>query len=93
MQTIEMKGITCCGDCVYYNWENDRCKKGASIEENGYGYFYKDCPLSEVVTVRHGKWIRVNDEFSQCNLCKYPVHASWCESKYCPNCGCKMDGV
>lgn len=42
--------------------------------------------------VRHGKWIRVNDEFSQCSSCKYPVYASWGESKYCPNCGCVMVG-
>ena len=49
-------------------------------------------PTVDAEPVRHGKWIRVNDEFSQCSLCKYPVYASWLESNYCPNCGAKMDG-
>lgn len=85
-----MKGITGCGECCYYDWDNERCSVDASIED-GHGVIYLDCPLPEVASVLHGKWIRVNDEFSQCSLCKYPVHTSWCESKYCPNCGAKMD--
>ena len=51
-----------------------------------------DAPTVDAEPVRHGKWIRVNDEFSQCSSCKYPVYASWSESKYCPNCGCVMVG-
>lgn len=86
-----MKGISYCDECANYDWENERCNKGASIEED-YGLMYQDCPLPDAKPVRYGKWIRVNDEFSQCSLCKYPVHASWGESKYCPNCGCVMVG-
>lgn len=49
-----------------------------------------DAPTVDAEPIRHGKWIRVNDEFSQCSLCKYPVHTLWGETKYCPNCGAKM---
>lgn len=47
-------------------------------------------PILDVEPVKHGKWIYVNGEFSQCSLCKYPVHTSWGETNYCPNCGAKM---
>lgn len=39
----------------------------------------------------HGRWIDVSDEFAQCSMCKYPVHTAWSITKYCPNCGAKMD--
>ena len=55
-------------------------------------YIIEHAETVDAEPVRHGKWIRVNDEFSQCSLCKYPVYASWGESKYCPNCGCVMVG-
>ena len=100
MKTVEMKGITCCGDCVYYNFENDRCKRGASIEETGSGYFYKDCPLTEVVPVSHGHWIMEQDGGTRCSVCKKKVHdvtdgnyapVDLSELPYCPKCGAKMD--
>lgn len=47
---------------------------------------------ANVAPVRHGRWISSHDEFCECSLCKYPVHASWCQTNYCPNCGAKMDG-
>lgn len=44
-----MKGFTCCGDCIHYNWKKHRCTLGASIETNAKDHFYDDCPLPDVV--------------------------------------------
>ena len=46
----------------------------------------------DVSPVRHGRWVCVdtdNEQFFICNRCKRKEY--W-ESKYCPNCGAKMDG-
>lgn len=48
-------------------------------------------PPDDVAPVLHGRWIGVSDEFAQCSMCKYPVHIAWSITKYCPNCGAKMD--
>lgn len=48
-------------------------------------------PVSDVVSVRHGRWVCVdtdNDQFFICNRCK---HKEYWESNFCPNCGAKMD--
>ena len=55
-------------------------------------YLLEQAKEVEAEPIKRGKWIRVNDEFSQCSLCKYPVHTSWGETNYCPNCGAKMAG-
>lgn len=52
----------------------------------------KTFPAADVAPVRHGRWVASHDEFCQCSLCKYPVYAAWNTTKYCPNCGAKMDG-
>ena len=53
-------------------------------------------PAADVVEVKHGVWLykkcvvfdRTKDLY-RCSECK----TSWdAESKYCPNCGAKMDG-
>lgn len=46
----------------------------------------------EISRVRHGRWIASHDEFCSCSICKYPVYVWWNQTKYCPNCGAKMDG-
>ena len=46
----------------------------------------------EISRVRHGRWIASHDEFCSCSICKYPVYVGWNQTKYCPNCGAKMDG-
>lgn len=86
-----MKGISYCDECANYDWENERCNKGASIEDD-YGRIYQDCPLPDAEPVRHGKWIKFHDEFSKCSLCNYPTYTSWNQTDYCPNCGAKLDG-
>ena len=53
-----------------------------------------DAPAADVVPVRHGWWIWRNKwepfEFKyECSICH---DGSDLESKYCPNCGAKMDG-
>lgn len=53
----------------------------------------EDFPATDVAPVRHGRWIAMHDEFCSCSLCKYPVYVSWGQSKYCPNCGARMDGA
>lgn len=49
-------------------------------------------PPTDVSPVRHGRWVCVdtdNEQFFICNRCKRKEY--W-ESKYCPNCGARMDG-
>lgn len=48
-------------------------------------------PAADVAPVAHGRWIATHDEFCSCSLCKYPVHAAWSQTNYCPNCGAKMN--
>lgn len=54
-------------------------------------------PAADVAPVMHSYWehkITSREEnISICHNCKYPVSWFWGLSKYCPNCGSKMDGV
>lgn len=45
------KGITCCGDCVYYNTKKHYCTRGAKDEGKAQDHFYADCPLEDVAPV------------------------------------------
>lgn len=53
-------------------------------------------PTSDVVPVVHSYWehMILSDEenIDVCHNCKYPVSRFWRTTKYCPNCGAKMDG-
>lgn len=63
-----------------------------------------EIPAADVSQVRHGRW--VNEDFPDeqvdatdpaiCSECKEPAHKAEhgyaILSKYCPNCGCLMDG-
>lgn len=45
--------------------------------------------------VVHAMWIKIDSEVEgvcKCSGCKFPVSYFWGKSKYCPNCGAKMDG-
>ena len=45
-------------------------------------------PAGDVAPVRHGKWIkRKSWDFHVCSECSFETSPS----KYCPNCGAKMD--
>lgn len=55
----------------------------------------KTIPASDVVEVKHGKWIAEKLSDMKCSLCReiYPVCGGLCgDYNYCPNCGAKMDG-
>lgn len=62
----------------------------------------KNLPAADVEPVRHGEWLRTEDDWSslvtiQCSACG----GEWCFEidedvqllgyNYCPGCGCKMD--
>jgi hypothetical protein len=63
---------------------------------------FGDFPAEDVEPVRHGEWLRTDDDWSslvtiQCSACG----GEWCFEvdenvqllgyNYCPGCGCKMD--
>lgn len=98
-----MKGIECCGDCVYYNWKKHRCTNGANKDPDPRSPFFADCPLKDVQPVVHGKWepVRYTTHCScgksyetyhyLCTACNHVAYAQPYGLKYCPNCGAKMD--
>ena len=107
MSEKQMKGITCCGDCGYYDWKKHRCSRHCKDEGNPQSNFYADCPLPDVAPVVHGEWLNFMGDFStaECNQCGelYEVSPDEkpCEDffgafkkfyKFCPNCGAKIDG-
>lgn len=59
----------------------------------------QNIPHSDVAPVRHGRWekmdttgIHAEESVWECSSCGYPVGIWTTGSKYCPNCGAKMDG-
>lgn len=90
-----------CKDCIHY----DVCQYNAYLEATQYAKdekiyvtirnniackFFKN--KADVVEVKHGKWI--NGDMPtyggfKCTSCK---KNSIQNSKYCPNCGARMDG-
>ena len=59
----EMKGITYCGECIYYNKKQHRCTAGAFVETDPKRTFYDDCPLPKVVPAQ--RWIPVTDRLPE----------------------------
>lgn len=51
-----MKGITLCAECAYYSMKKHKCTRGATDEGKPTARFYADCPLDDVVPVKHGRW-------------------------------------
>ena len=63
----------------------------------------RDCvenaETADVVPVVHGRWVKqptqsvdVSTELSLCSVCAHMVSTYWGRTKYCPNCGARMDG-
>ena len=52
-----------------------------------------ELPAADVAPVRHARWERYSGITIRCSWCEHVIH-DWrlSESKYCPNCGAKMDG-
>ena len=51
---------------------------------------------ADVAPVVHSYWehkiTSSGENIGICHNCKYPVNWFWKRTKYCPNCGAKMDG-
>ena len=60
MGMTQMKGITCCGDCGYYNWKKHKCTR-ATDEGDARSSFYVDCPLPDVVVVQTPQVLSLDD--------------------------------
>lgn len=65
----EMKGITYCGECIYYSKKQHRCTAGAFVETDPKRTFYDDCPLPKVVPAQ--KWITVTERLPDRELAEY----------------------
>ena len=64
------------------------------VIRNWLGAIISETPAADVAPVKHGKWIRMDNDgeaISKCSVCKFPVSTFWNESNYCPDCGSKMD--
>ena len=63
------------------------------IEEllNDFYVIPKDTPAADVAPVVHGRWLCVDTDIEQFFLCNRCKKKEYWESKYCPNCGAKMD--
>lgn len=61
---MEGKIITCCGDCVHYDWRKHKCRNGHNDESNPRKHFYSDCKTLEDLA-EHDKQVRaeVIEEF------------------------------
>ena len=42
---IQYVKIYCCGDCIFYNWTEHNCSRGAHEVGKPHDTFYQDCPL------------------------------------------------
>lgn len=47
-------------------------------------------PTADVVEVRHGHWIRINNKRA-CSECGYYYFSNGVDANYCSECGAKMD--
>ena len=45
---MTVKYITCCGDCINYNWKKHKCNLGAHVITDEIDPFYDDCPLPTI---------------------------------------------
>ena len=58
----------------------------------------KDAPTIEAEPVRHGYWENANGRpktyIRKCSVCGKEAYfcGRGCSYKFCPNCGCKIDG-
>lgn len=99
---MEMKGITCCADCVYYSKRKHKCVRCNNVESDARKHFYDDCALEDVMPMVHGHWIHQNgygdDLYYTCSACG----CDWLciegtpeenNMRYCPECGARMDGA
>ena len=54
----------------------------------------RDAPTIDAVPARHGKWITEEclPGVAVCSICGHEIRGIGCQyTKYCENCGCRMD--
>ncbi len=91
-----MKGIRLCAECLHYDQNKHRCRRGAQEEANPMDPFYDDCPLPDVGEITTGEWILHRGGDGTCAKCKTRQKAVWDDDRimnYCGCCGAKMKGV
>lgn len=76
-----------CTTCaIDYNKEKCRCDTGDCI------CYIEDCPTADVQEVKHGRWIKWDDNVVMCSECgKLEKRLPALSYPYC-HCGAKMDG-
>lgn len=81
------------GESVLDSQNKPRMYKSVEQFERSYPRFRLEVPeLVEYVPVVHGKWIFCGeDRWNDCYLCSKCGKINIDDSKYCPNCGAKMD--
>lgn len=79
-----MKGISCCGDCGYYNWKKHKCTravdKGAAQD-----HFYADCPLPDVVPITKPRVLSLDEYRANAEMPRserVPVWVEWRDGSY-----------
>lgn len=93
------KGIYWCGDCSYFDFHTGMCEQGCNLKDNNRSkdsHFPNDCPLPDVMVVKHGHWTRINivgKEYGKVYYQHVGCSRFIYESPYhfCPLCGAKMD--
>ena len=86
----EMKGITCCGECAYYNVKKHKCTR-YGVDNYVCGKFYDHRPLPNVGELKKGKWTVVtNPPGYECSFCFKRTKEQ--RPAFCPNCGADMRG-
>ena len=109
--TITGEKFVCCCDCgkwfpsteaftkFYSSTAFMLCSKCANkLEQDIRRYKVEEAPATDVVEVRHGQWIRKEDDscyWYECSECGEKLaKTQWGNdyfSAYCPNCGTLMD--
>lgn len=87
-----------CKECFHFKVCDSGRHIGEYIEDDGiYSEgVEKECitfiPSADIVEVRHGEWVINSDGYyPYCSICETEPK-NGVMSKYCPECGAKMDG-
>ena len=86
-----------CGDCFHAELcEKSEMLVGFSKDNPAYCSMFLNS--DDVAPVRHGRWMNANSRpktyWRKCTACGGLAYfcGIGCSYKYCPNCGCRMDG-
>ena len=83
---IEREALKAEFDCMSVYVENELYLRLLDV-----GKFFQSIPAADVVEVKHGKWVSHDFEVTfSCSKCDFTTDFHL--SKYCPNCGARMDG-